>query len=262
MWAGFDADPAAKGYFPPQGNQPSPAQPSRASGPQPLPAQPSSPQPAAWPPSSSWAWEEGRGGEEGKGRRGEGKGGPSVGAPGEGTEEGRTRVEMVSASTLLGCAEGLGAVRGAGPRGAGRSVCSCQEQRCSSPLLGLLFRDLESFSHRNKAQVEAGSLPGPKEPDSAVATAPEPFTLCHCLCWAPAAASETTHPGQLRQGLWWPWQLGQAQGSSHTGYCNAGKECAHVHVCVHVHACLCMCSDISKRGHTYAWSMEQVCWTG
>lgn len=86
--AGFDADPTAKGCFPP--GETSPAQQSLWT---------SAPPSSARLPNSLLLGH---------------SLGPSVGAPQEGTEEGEQGA-VVSASTLLGCAEGLGAVRGAGP---------------------------------------------------------------------------------------------------------------------------------------------------
>lgn len=43
------------------------------------------------------------------------------------------------------------------------AVCSCQEQVRHKPILGRLFALWSSFSHRNKAPVEVGSLPGSRE---------------------------------------------------------------------------------------------------
>lgn len=98
---------------------------------------------------------------------------------GEGRGRGEERREDGSAFSLLERGEAVGAVRGAGPAG-----CSCREGSDAYAHCSVCCLELRSsFSHRNKAQVEVGSRPGPKEPDSANSnTASEdPHTLHHCL---------------------------------------------------------------------------------
>lgn len=167
----WGTDPAAKCYFPPWGKpQHSPVEPLQTSAP------PSSAL-SSWPallsdhslgPASPCGWEEGRW-----------KMAPlrvCLGRRQRGGREGRGECGLPFSSWSVGRGGSSG---GAGPSCPQLPRGSDAQAHCSACFLGLHTL----LSHRNKAQVEAGSLPGPKEQIQLTATQPQKtlHTLCHCL---------------------------------------------------------------------------------
>lgn len=85
------------------------------------------------------------------------------------------------------------------------AMCGCQEPvRRHKSVLSRLFALWGLFSHRNKAQVELGSLPGSKALLLSSQLQPQTFTPPHCLGLAGAlmGASETTDPQAPLPRLW------------------------------------------------------------
>lgn len=103
------------------------------------------------------------------------------------------------------------------------TACSCQDRvMLKSIARSVVWNSKSPFSHRNKAQVEVGSPPGPKEPDSANSNTasedpPGSPPLSVIGGGVGGSSGDCRSSGSSAKGSGGRGNGGPAEGSSHSG---------------------------------------------